>query len=441
MKLKHVIGRVINSPLLFTICINIILACLSLVSGSLAARLLGVSGRGELAAIQLWPTFLAGFSILGLSEAIIYFTAKEPQHAGNYLVSAMGLTVLASVPFMGIGYIVLPLFLASQSPEVIAASRICLLMIPIYSIVGLPFQTLRGRNDMVIWNLIRLAQTSIWICVLLFIGISGKNSPEAAALGYLWIYAILCLPVLYVVSKRVPGPYRFERRLWRPLLRFGLPSVATSIPVTLNLRLDQLLMAAFLSPQVLGLYVVAVAWAGVVSPLLNAFSIVIFPQVASRSAPVERTHTFIKGVHLTVLTGLSMTIPLMVLTPFALPWIFGDDFTEAIPAALILICAGVISNINNTLGEGIRGFGKPTVVLVSECTGLVITVLALFLLLKPWGIVGASVSSVLGYSTTTLALLFQISRIIKLPFIDILVPDRADLTLVLRQVREVKESI
>jgi O-antigen/teichoic acid export membrane protein len=441
MNLKDVVRRAIKSPLLFTICVNIILAFLSLISGSLTARLLGVSGRGELAAIQLWPTFLAGFSILGLSEAIIYFTAKEPQHAGNYLVSAMGLTLLASVPFMALGYIILPVFLVSQSSEVVAASRICLLMIPIYSIVGLPFQTLRGRNDMMIWNLIRLAQTLLWICILLFIGMSGKNSPQAAAFGYLWMYVILCLPVLYIVFKRVPGPYQFEQRLWHPLLRFGLPSVATSIPVTLNLRLDQLLMAAFLMPQVLGLYVVAVAWAGIVSPLLNAFSIVIFPQVASQFAPMERTHTLIKGIHLTVLAGICMTVPLMALTPLALPLIFGDDFRQAIPSALILIFAGVISNVNTTLGEGMRGFGKPTIVLVSECIGLVITILMLFLLLKPLGIVGASVSSVLGYSATMLALLFQISRIVKLPFLSIILPNRTDVTLVLRQVREIKESI
>ena len=54
-----------------------------------------------------------------------------------------------------------------------------------------------------------------------------------------------------------------------------------------------------------------------------------------------------------------------------------------------------------------RGFGKPSIVLASECVGLVATILALALLLKPLGISGAAISSLLGYSGTSLALLYK----------------------------------
>jgi O-antigen/teichoic acid export membrane protein len=441
MNFKRIIGHVFGSHLLFTVSTNIVLAFLALASGSLAARILGVAGRGELAAIQIWPTFLAGFSILGLSEAIVYFTAKESQLAGRYLVSAISLTLLVSVPIMGLGYFLIPIFLASQAPQVVATSRIYLLMIPLFSIVGLPLQTLRGRNDLLVWNLIRLALPFGWVCILLFIGLSGRNSPEQAALGYLWMMGLLFLPVAYIISRRIPGPYRFERDLWSPMLRFGLPSVAASLPVMLNLRLDQFLMAAFLSPQVLGLYVVAVAWAAAVSPLLNAICIIIFPQVASQTSFSERTRVLLRGIHLAVLVGAGVAVLLMTITPFALPLIFGDDFAQAIPASLILIFAGVISNINSILGDGMRGFGKPSIVLVSECVGLVATILALALLLKPLGILGASISSLLGYSGTLLALLLQISRIIELRFRAILLPDRSDITWISTRFRGLLESV
>ena len=199
-------------------------------------------------------------------------------------------------------------------------------MIPLYSLIGLPLQTLRGRNDWLVWNLMRLVPPLGWICVLLFIGLSGRNSAEQAALGYLWMFVLLFLPITYIVSRRIPGPYQFERNLWRPMLRFGLPSVAASIPVMLNLRLDQLLMAAFLLPQVLGLYVVAVAWAGAVSPLLNAIGIIIFPRVAFESISSERTRVLLRGIHLAVLVGAGVALLLAAITPYALPIIFGERF-------------------------------------------------------------------------------------------------------------------
>jgi O-antigen/teichoic acid export membrane protein len=203
----------------------------------------------------------------------------------------------------------------------------------------------------------------------------------------------------------------------------------------LNLRLDQLLMAAFLSPQILGLYVVAVAWASAASPLLSAVGIVIFPRVASQSILAERIRVLTQGFHLAVLSGAGISILLAAVTPFALPLIFGKPFEQVIPASLILILASVISNINSVLGDGMRGFGRPAVVLVSECVGLVVTTVTLALLLESFGIIGAAISSFLGYSATLLALLVQISRIIDLHFREILLPDRSDLIWVLTRFR------
>jgi len=434
-RIKQITSQVFLSNLLFTVWANVILAFLSLASGGLAARLLGVAGRGELAAIQIWPTFLAGFSMLGLSDAIVYFTAKESQNSGRYLVSAMGFTLIVSLPFMWLGYLLIPVFLTSQTPETVAASRNYLLIIPLFSLIGLPLQAIRGRHDFFVWNWMRLVQPFGWMCILLVMGFSRRNSAQEAAFAYLWLMGLLIFPIAYIVSRRIPGPYRMDCKLWTPMLQFGLPSVAASFPVILNLRLDQFLMAAFLSPQVLGLYVVAVAWAGAVSPLLSAIDIIVFPRVASQTIPEERIRILIQGVHLAVLVGVGVAVILLIITPFALPLIFGDDFKQAISSAFILIVAGVIASINSVLENGARGLGKPSVVLVSESFGLVVTILALALLLRPFGILGASLSSLLGYSGTLFVLLIQVGRISELRLKAILLPERSDVAWILMRLR------
>jgi len=434
-RIKQITSQVFLSNLLFTVWANVILAFLSLASGGLAARLLCVAGRGELAAIQIWPTFLAGFSMLGLSDAIVYFTAKESQNSGRYLVSAMGFTLIVSLPFMWLGYLLIPVFLTSQTPETVAASRNYLLIIPSFSLIGQSLQAIRGRHDFFVWNWMRLVQPFGWMCILLVMGFSRRNSAQEAAFAYLWLMGLLIFPIAYIVSRRIPGPYRMDCKLWTPMLQFGLPSVAASFPVILNLRLDQFLMAAFLSPQVLGLYVVAVAWAGAVSPLLSAIDIIVFPRVASQTIPEERIRILIQGVHLAVLVGVGVAVILLIITPFALPLIFGDDFKQAISSAFILIVAGVIASINSVLENGARGLGKPSVVLVSESFGLVVTILALALLLRPFGILGASLSSLLGYSGTLFVLLIQVGRISELRLKAILLPERSDVAWILMRLR------
>lgn len=66
-----------------TMATNLIIAALGIVMGILSARLLGPQGRGELATIQLWPTFIAAFGMLGMPEAVLYFASRAPERAGR----------------------------------------------------------------------------------------------------------------------------------------------------------------------------------------------------------------------------------------------------------------------------------------------------------------------------------------------------------------------
>src|SRR5919109_1377412 len=67
-------GGAITSTIVST---AIILGC-GLVTGLIAARSLGPSGRGELAAITVWANVLLYAGTLGLPEAVAYFAAANP---------------------------------------------------------------------------------------------------------------------------------------------------------------------------------------------------------------------------------------------------------------------------------------------------------------------------------------------------------------------------
>src|SRR6185503_3716835 len=69
------------------------LAVAGLWSGMLAARLLGVEGRGELAAAQAWPLFLANLGGSGLPETVAYFVARHPSRARATLATGLALAV------------------------------------------------------------------------------------------------------------------------------------------------------------------------------------------------------------------------------------------------------------------------------------------------------------------------------------------------------------
>ena len=221
------------------------------------------------------------------------------------------------------------------------------------------------------------------------------------------VLVVLLIPGGLTVRRRVPGGCLPELEHFKPMLTYGLPCIASSFPFLMNIRLDQMLMVALLSPGALGLYVAAVAWSGAINPLMSAIGSALFPKVAGYEVQADRVRSFRRGTRLAALLALIATPVLAAATPWGMLLLFGRKFQAAIPAGLILVPAGAVWSLNLVIEEGFRGLGKPVVVLYAELAGMLTTALSLYLLLRPMGIVGASIASLAGYSTVMVALLLQ----------------------------------
>jgi O-antigen/teichoic acid export membrane protein len=390
---------------------NLLLASLGLISGVLAARLLGPHGRGELAAIQTWPNVIATLAMLGMPEALVYFSARDAAKAGRYLASGVVIALVSSGPFVVAACRLMPLLLASQTARIVWAARWYLLIVPLYALIAIPVNPLRGRGDFASWNAIRLAPNVAWIAVLVLAWAAGRAIPEFVAGANLVALTLLFFPFTAVVVRCIPGPFVPDPQNFSSMLRYGLPCMATSVPQMLNLRLDQMLMTALLPPGQLGLYVVAVAWSGATAPLLNAVGAATTPSVASADDQVTAMRRFATGTRVAAALALAGCLVLAAVTPPAIIVLFGQAFHGSIPAALVLVPAGSIAGFNFVLQEGLRGIGRPYAVLQAELAGLLVTVIALTLMLQRFEIMGAAVASLLGYSAVTVVLLLNVKRL------------------------------
>jgi O-antigen/teichoic acid export membrane protein len=419
---------------------NLTLAGIGMLTGIIAARLLGPDGRGELTAIQTWPTFIASLAMLGFPEAITYYSAKRPENAARYLTTAVFSTLAVSGFFILIGYIFLPYLLDAQSLEIVRASQLYLLLIPIFSIVGMLYHPLRGRNDLIVWNILRLSPSIGWLFVLILAVVLDIYSAIWLAKAYLIVLTLSFFPIFTVVRWRIPGPYKPDTKVIKPLMMYGLPSVASTLPSYLNLRLDQMIMVAFINPTLLGIYAASVAWGSAIVPVISALGIVAFPKIASISDNVEKINSLIQSIHQGLIIGSFLSFLLILLTPIFIPILFGQEFTPAIPSAILLVIAGFISSVNLILEEGTRGLGKPKSVLYAEVVGLFFTCIALFLLLRPLDIIGAAVSSIVGYSMITLVLLYQLVKETGCTIKELLIPTSLDFYQIMAKTKGVIRS-
>jgi O-antigen/teichoic acid export membrane protein len=385
-----------------TLAVNIALAVLSVITGVLCARLLHPAGEGELAAIQTWPLLLGALAMLGLDSALVYFIARHPERGRQFTSTAVLIGLLSSLVVGAAAWFALPFVLRAQQPQVVSAARMFLVIGGIYALVGIPHGSLRGARSFTAWNLFRIAPVLAWLGMLLAAWFFGHPSAISLSRWFL-VGTFACgLPFLVVVYRKLQGPSRPEPRLAPRMLRFGLPSAVTSIPLTINLQLDQLLIIAFLPARSLGLYVVAVSWSGGVAPLLSALGTVLFPNVSAERDTDRQGHLLATALQGGTLFAAVISAPFLLLAPFGLPLVFGPSFAPSIPSALVLVPAGAILAWARIAEAGLQGLGRPTAVLIAEGVAAVVTVAALPALLHAFGIFGAAVASLLGYSTAAI---------------------------------------
>lgn len=384
---------------MLTFATNTTLAVVNITTGILAARLLGVAGRGELAALQLWPMVFASLAALGMPEALAYLSAKRPELTGPYTGTAVFLSGLASLVLFVATYPLIPLLLSQHSSGTVQAAQIYLSILPLWTLGGLPFHVLRGQNHFAAWNALRLLAPLGWLIVIVLSYLTERTSAQELATSYLAIYVLILIPVWSSTSRRVTGSFRPDRSLSTPLLRFGLPTLATTAPQLLNLRLDQLLIAAFLDARQLGLYVVAVTWSGAILPAMQAFSAVIMPRIAKereQDAQIQLASTIVAlGFVLSAVGAIAAA----VLSPIFVPLLFGDAFRDAIPVAALLSGAVGALAFGSITTEVLRGMGHPLPVMWAELAALVVAAVALAILLPVHGIRGAAVATALSYTT------------------------------------------
>jgi len=384
---------------------------IGIATGVIAARWLGPAGRGELAAIQMWPSLLASLAMIGLPEALVYFCAKHPAESKRYLVAA-GLIALSVMPVFALaGYFVIPHVLSEQSPRIIGAARTYLMMMPIYALVGLPYQLLRGIQRYRLWNVMRLVPSLIWLAVLVAAMTLGISDPARLTALLLLLLALAGPALTWCVWRHAAGPATPDRTTARNLVKFGLPAASATLSQFFNLKLDQMMVAAFLPARELGVYMVAISWGTCIPMLSSALAIVVSTQIAGGASHVERNHKFSRGVRNGTWIIAGAVALLVSATPVGITAVFGRAFQAAVIPAAILVVASGTNALNGVLEELLRGYGRPSATLFAETTAVIVSLPALLLLLPKFGLTGAAVASLAGYLGGTVVLLVQSRRV------------------------------
>jgi O-antigen/teichoic acid export membrane protein len=372
------------------------------IGGVLAARLLGPTGRGQLAILTVVGVVGATAAAAGLQ----FWVAREVARSGGVRVAWRVVVRHAAVIVMVVplvGLLVGPAVgaFADAPPAAIAAA------VGLASAGALAFVLLALPHGMRAMGVVATATTTagaVYLAVILVLCVAGIDSVAlvlvGAALGQL---ASAAVSYRFAVrsGRASRGDETHGHADWagyRRALAFGAPGGAGELVLLSMLRIDVLVVAAFLPLEAVGLYAVATALTEMLWVVPDGVALVVLPTTA-RDPLASRTRALlVPTLALTSAAGLVLTLidgPLV-------RTLFGASFAGATAAVPFLAVAAVAGGAWKVIGAEVVAHGRTAPRLWSATAGLV-TMLAVDLVAVPrLGIEGAALGSACGYLVAAL---------------------------------------
>jgi O-antigen/teichoic acid export membrane protein len=368
---------------------NLMAPLASFASAPILAQALGVSERGELAAVTAPFLFASIAATVGIPESITFFTARKK--GGTSLV-------WRSIPMLGVMSVLAAIAIYFAAPLIAAGDEKVALLIQASGVALLPtavIAALRGaaaghgdwaavRNERIIGAVARLAPIAILAAI-------GQLTVMSAAV------IVVLSPLLGLLAFIRLGRHpRAESSVaQRQMLGYGWRVWIGSLSGILLSRLDQILLNPLAGERELGLYVVAVNISDVTLIVMTTVTSIMFTQDAR-----ERDDAVLaKTARLTLLVMILVTVVVGGSLPLWVGPFFGTGFEASIPAAWVMLVTYALTAPGVVAGTALGARGRPGSRSVSLIVAVMVNCVGVIVLAPLLGALGTAVATFAGNGT------------------------------------------
>lgn len=370
-------------------------------AGVIVAHVLGVSGVGELAVINVTVTTLVQLASFGLPSANTFFIAQDTRRFRSVATNSIVFALL-----FGSALALALYFVALQRPDWFG--NVATTLIGIASI-SIPFQlfTLIGLNILLAigkvrdFNILDLAgQSFVLINSFLALILLRRGLPELVTFNTIAAGAVGCAIIftIFISARRIESEdrkWKGDPALFAQMMRYGLKFHISVLASALIFRADLLVVNHFRGAAEAGVYSVASQMAMMLMLLPAVIATLLFPRVASEGDQRGETTCIVTRHAAFVMFILCLSAaPLS----FLLPVVYGPGFAESSWQLLILLPGVFLVGLQSVLVQHFNALGLPRVIPVFWIVTLAVNVILVFALVPLFGARGAAIGSTISYS-------------------------------------------
>jgi O-antigen/teichoic acid export membrane protein len=259
-----------------------------------------------------------------------------------------------------------------------------------------------------------LANVAITIAATVLLVVVFEQGPLGVLVGN-FTGTLVVYAALLVYSRHALG-LQFNRSLYREMNRFGLPLVPSAVALWLTNFSDRFFLVKLSDLHEVGLYSIGVRLASAIVLLLTAFRLAwpAFAYSIDDDREAGRTYSFVLTYVVYVCCWLALALGLLA------PWILKLITTKPFYPA---------QNVVAPLAFGVAAFGAYVVVQIGTgrsrqtrsnwlVTGAaaVVDVALNFILIPPYGRMGAAIATVTAYTLLFIAMAWRAQKVFPVPY-------------------------
>ena len=417
-----------------TLFTRIFVFLLMLTASVYIARVLGPEAKGIYALLTQLVFLSVLFMDLGIQNASVFFLGKKepldriyPNVISISLITGLIVFVclLSSLSFLK------STFLRNIDSGLILVAIFC---IPFKIFTELSSSVILGINKIRAMNTLRITHFSLFLIIFSILVIALKLQLKGAILSFTITELIMVFVYLLAISKWSRICLRFDFKLIKKLLRYGICGFLVPLLLLLIFRIDFFLLNFFQGVKSVGFYSVAVSFAELLWLVPEVIGMILFAKLASGRPELIKQNTM---QTLRILFSMLVMFSLLLFS-FAsrvIIFVYGEQYLSSIVLMRILIPGFLMMALYYIFFSYFFSKGRPEIVTLVIFLTMIIKIILATILIPAWGIRGAAVCSTITYLLCASAFITVFLKYTKASLLEILLVKFSDLQLLYNQLR------
>jgi O-antigen/teichoic acid export membrane protein len=403
----------------------------AVITGLLSARLLGPTGRGELASVISVTAVLAAVGLLSIGEATVFRTASahDDHERDSVLTAALSvaavLALVTVVAGVGVDHLVF------RDRATMHDALLFLSFVPLNYIGLVLVASCQGRRSGLTWSLLRATPQTVNAasCVYLLFAHEGGQVRNFLLVQIVSNLVLIGMATGFLLAQKV-SLRGVSLATVRGLLSFGLRMHPAAVGSAAREQLDRIVMTLILPAAALGQYAVAATLAVALMLVGVTVDMVAFPRIAGERDVAAKRTVFLRYARVGVTLIAGAGVALAMASQILIPILFGKAYVPAEAISPLLCLVYALAASKTVIGSGLKAANHPLKLGGAEMATLAIIVLLMPPMVLAYGPIGAAGAACVAQACSLVFVIHMAVRAFEVRARDILVVRTADVRFV-----------